>query len=252
MVDVAALNLLFPGQGVLSIESGSGRLGGRLEVVDGVLVSGDLDLVSDDVVITYQGVPLQGDLEVHGTLREKDLAARRFDIRGSTVRLDDMTETGISAKEKEKLEPWYCHLEFEEGVVTLDRPMELESRVRLMMHDTRPVLILLRKFTNRVKWLSLTRNAKEIDGTMDLDFGEGFVAFENLELTGEKVEILGWVQVRNQAKNGRIYARHGHRSAAMAFDGGDGKVVIIGSRRWFDRQQSPPSSGASGTAPEPQ
>jgi len=251
IMDVSALNSLLPGQGVFSIESGSGRLGGRLEAVDGILVSGDLDLVSDDVVITYQGVPLQGDLEVHGRLREKDLAARRFDITGSTFRLDDITETGSSAKEKEKLEPWYCHLEFEEGVVTVGRPLELDSRVRLMMHDTRPVLILLRKFTNEVKWLSLTRNAREIDGTMDLDFGEDFIAFNDLELTGEDVEILGWVHIRNQVKYGRIFARHGRRSAGMAFDGGDGKVVIFGSRGWFDRQEVPPSSGASGPAAEP-
>jgi hypothetical protein len=249
-LDVAALNPLLPGQGMFSIESGSGRLGGRLEVIDGSVVSGDLDLVSDDVVITYQQVPLQGDLEVHGSLREMDLAARQLDVAGSTFRLDDVTKTGSTPKEREELEPWYCHLEFEEGVVTLGRPMELDSRVRLKMHDTRPVLILLRKFTNKLNWLSLTRNAREIDGTMELDFGEGYVAFNDLRLTGENVEILGWVYVRNQVKNGRIYARHGRRAAGMAFDGGDGKVVMVRPRRWFDRQDGPPSSGTPEPVPE--
>jgi hypothetical protein len=249
-MDVAALDSLLPGQGVFSIESGSGRLGGALEVTDGSLVSGDLDLVSDDVVITYQHVPLQGDLEVHGSLREMDLAARQFDITGSTFRLDDVTATGSTPKEREKLEPWYGHLEFEEGVVTFGRPMELDSRVRLKMHDTRPVLILLRKFTDKVNWLSLTRNARGIEATMDLDFGDGFVAFNDLRLTGEDVEILGWVYVRNQVKNGRIYARHGRRAAGMAFDGGDGKVVLIEPRKWFDQQEGRPSSGTLETVPE--
>jgi hypothetical protein len=69
-------------------------------------------------------------------------------------------------------------------------------------------------------------------------------------LTGENVEILGWVYVRNQVKNGRIYARHGRRAAGMAFDGGDGKVVMVRPRRWFDRQDGPPSSGTPEPVPE--
>ena len=107
----------------------------------------------------------------------------------------------------------YCHLEFEEGTVTLDQPVRLDSHVRLQMHDTRPMLVLLRKFTNELKWLTLTRNAKGVDGTMDLDLGEGFVAFENLRLFGEDVEILGWVHIRDGEKYGRVFARHGARSA---------------------------------------
>jgi hypothetical protein len=244
-IDVAALGAFLPGQGVFSIESGSGELGGRLEVADGNLVSGDLDLVSDDIVIQHQGVELHGDLEIHGMLRERDLAARQVDVSGTTFRLDDITETGGTAKQKEKLEPWFCHLEFEEGVATLGRPMALDSRVRLTMHDTRPVLILLRKFTDELGWLSLTRNVKGIDGTMDLDFGTGFVSFSDLELTGENVEILGWVDIRNQTKSGRIYARHGARAAGMAFDEGGGRVVVIAPRRWFDSLQSLQSEGTA-------
>jgi len=117
----------------------------------------------------------------------------------------------------------------------------MDSRVRLTMHDTRPVLFLLRKFTSQLKWLSLTRNVKGIDGTMDLDFGEGFVTVDDLSLTGEDVEILGWLHIRNRQKNGRIFARHGSNAAGVAFDGDKSKVVTIRPRKWYDRQQLPAS-----------
>jgi len=241
-VNVAALDPLLPGQGVLSITSGTGELGGHLEVREGILESGRLDLVADDVVLERQEVPLQGDLAVHVVFAKRALETGRFDVSGTTFRLDDIVNTQPTAKQ-EKLDPWFCNLEFEEGIVTFGTPMALDSRVRVKMHDTRPVVALLRNFTNQLKWLSLTRNAKSIDGTMDLDFGKGFVAVDDLRLFGENVEILGWVHIRDQKKYGRIFARHGARAAGVAFDGGEGKVVTFRPRNWFDKQQGLPSKG---------
>ena len=236
-MNVDALTPLVPGQGVLSIESGTGELGGRLEKRENMSASGRLDLVADDVVLKRQEIPLQGDLEVHVSLTEGDLATGTFDVSGSTFRLDDIAQSGSSQKQQVKLEPWYGHLEIEEGIVTLGTPMTMDSHVRLKMEDTRPVLILLRKFTNELKWLNLTRNVKGLDGTMDLGFGKGYLTVDDLSLTGEGVEILGWVHIRNQIKNGRVFARHGARSAGVAFDDGVGKVVTIKSRRWFEKQE---------------
>ncbi|MEJ2581581.1 MAG: hypothetical protein P8127_08080, partial [Acidobacteriota bacterium] len=239
-VNMDAFNPLLPGQGQISIESGTGELGGRFAIGEDGEISGQLDLVSDDVVIKRLDVPLHGDLAFQAQLNEGDLTTMRFDVSGTTFHLDDITKTGDSVEQQQKLEPWYGHLEFEEGVLTLGTPMAMASGVRLTMHDTRPVLILLRKFTNQLKWLSLTRNAKDIDGTMDLAFGEDFVAVDNLSLTGENVEILGWVHVRDGLKYGRIFARHGARSAGVAFDGSESKAVTIRSRNWFENQPRPP------------
>ena len=241
-VNVAALDPLLPGQGVLSITSGTGELVGHLEVGDGILESGRLDLVADDVVLEHQEVPLQGDLKVHAVFAKRALETGRFDVSGTTFRLDDIVNTQPTAQQ-EKLDPWFCDLEFEEGILTFGEPMALDSRVRVKMHDTRPVVALLRNFTNQLKWLSMTRNAKSIDGTMDLDFGKGFVAVDDLRLFGENVEILGWIHIRDGIKNGRIFARHGVRAAGVAFDGGNGRVVTFRPRHWFDQQQGSPSKG---------
>jgi hypothetical protein len=198
-----------------------------------------LDLVADDVVLKRREIPLHGDLEMHVVLTEGDFPNGTFDVSGSTFRLDEITRSGSTQKEQERLDPWYGHLEIEEGIVTFGTPMTLDSHVRLKMEDTRPVLILLRKFTNEMKWLKLTRNVKGLDGTMDLGFGKGYLTVDDLGLTGENVEILGWVHIRNQIKDGRIFARHGARSAGVAFDDGVGKVVTINSRTWFEKQESP-------------
>jgi hypothetical protein len=243
LVNVAALDPLLPGQGVLSITSGTGELGGHLEVREGILESGRLDMVADDVVLDGQQGLLQGDLAVHVVFARRALETGRFDVAGTTFRLDDMVDPQHTTAQQEKLEPWFCNLEFEEGILTFGEPLALDSRVRVKMHDIRPVVRLLRKLTNQMKWLSMTRNVKNIDGTMDLDFGKGFVAVDDLRLFGENVEILGWVHIRDQKKYGRIFARHGVRAAGVAFDGGGGKVVTFRPRHWFDKQQGSPSTG---------
>jgi hypothetical protein len=237
-MNIDALTPLLPGQGVLSLDSGIGELEARLEKSERKSASGRLDLVADDVILMREEIPLQGDLEVHAVLTEGDLATGTFDVSGSTIRLDDIAQSGSSEKQQVKLEPWYGHLEIEEGILTFGSPMTIDGHVRLAMEDTRPVLILLRKFTNEMKWLNLTRNVKQLDGTMDLGFGEGYLTVDNLDLAGEGVEILGWVHIRDQIKDGRLYARHGVRAAGFAFDQGNGRIVTTKPRRWFDEQRS--------------
>lgn len=236
-INVAALAPVLPGQGMLSIESGTGELGGRLEKKENMSASGWIDLVADDVILKRHEIPLHGDLEMHVSLTEGNVATGTFDVSGSTFRLDDIAQSGASQVEQEKLDPWYGHLGIDEGIVTFGTPMTLDSHVRLTMQDTRPVLILLRKFTDEMKWLDLTRNVKGLDGAMDLDFGKGYLLIDDLDLTGENVEILGWLHIRDQIRNGRIFARHGARSIGVAFDDDVGKIVAIGSRRWFDEQE---------------
>ena len=249
-VNVMAFAPLLPGQGMLSIESGTGELGGRLEFKEGGGAAGQLDLVADDVILNRQDTLIQGDLAVHASLSEGNLTTGRFDVSGTTFHLSDIAKMESSTKKQEKLEPWFGKLEFEEGTVTFGEPMSMDSHVWLTMHDTLPVLILLKKFTDDLKWLSLTRIVKGIGGTMDLSFGKGFVAVDDLDLTGEDVEILGWVHTRNQKKTGRVFARHGRRAAGVAFDEGKSKLILTRPRRWFEKQQRPSSSGSQKAAVE--
>jgi hypothetical protein len=238
-VNAGALQSLLPGQGLLSIESGTGELGALMEFQEGKVSVGRLDLVADDIELKRADVPLHGDLEVHAILSNGDLAMNRFDLSGTTFHLDDIAKSGSTEKQQQKLDPWFGTLEFESGLVSFGRPMMLDSHVRLTMHDTRPVLNLLRNFTNELEWLPLTRNVKGLNGTMDLDFGEDYLEVNELMLTGEGVEILGWLHIRNQVKNGRIFARHGARAVGVAFNEGEGKLIVKQPRKWFEKQQDP-------------
>ena len=85
--------------------------------------------------------------------------------------------------------------------------------------------------------MDLTRNVKNLEGSMDLGFGKGYLTVDDLDLIGEDVEIFGWVHIRDQIKNGEIFARHGASAAGVAFNGDQGNVVKIKPRKWFEKQK---------------
>ncbi len=241
ILDITTFGSLIPPESTLSIESGTGELEARLEVDEERVAAGRLDLTADDIVMRNRDTPFFADLEVHATLAEGDLQAKRFDLSGTTIRLDDIVDRELSEKKQKKLEPWFCDVELERGVVVFGKPMTTEGRVGVKMHDTRPVVALLRDFTGKLKWLSLMPNVKGVDGTMELDFDHGSMLVEDLVLTGEGLEVLGWVHIRDKKPTGRIFAKHGIMAAGMALDQGKRKVILIKPRKWFEEQQSPPS-----------
>jgi hypothetical protein len=184
-------------------------------------------------------MPLYGDLEVHANLAEGNLPTKEFDLSGTTIRLDDIVGQDLSAKQEKRLEAWYCDVELQHGNVTFGKPLEGNGRVRLKMYDTRPVVALLKELGAAPKGLSMMPNIKDVDGTMDIDLGKGRTAVDHLVLTGDKLEVLGWLHILNKKAGGRLFIKYGILAAGVALDGGKGKVHLAQPRKWFEEQQSP-------------
>jgi len=237
--DVSAFNGLMPGESTLSLQSGTGVVEARLEVNRRIAV-GTLDVVAAEIVLKTRDVPLYGDLEVHANLAEGNLPTREFDLSGTTIRLDNIVGEEQSKKKQKKLEAWYCEVELEKGNVTLGKPLVANGQVGLKMYDTRPIVAMLKEIGDPPGWLKLMPNVKDIDGTMNVDFGEGRMAVDDLALTGKKLEVLGWLHILNKKTNGRLYIKHGILAAGIALDDGKGKIHLSKPRKWFDEQQDPP------------
>ena len=245
--DVSAFNGLIPGDSTLFLQSGTGEVEARLEVNDRI-AAGTLDLVAEEIVLKTRETPLNGDLEVHANLAEGDLPAKKFDLAGTTIRLDDIVDEGISERKQEKLEDWFCDVELEQGTVTFGKPMEAEGKVRLKMFDTRPVVAMLKELGTAPKGLSMMPNIKDVGGTMDVGVGKGRTALDDVVLTGEKFEVLGWLHILDKKATGRLFINYGILAAGIALDQGKGKVHLSKPRKWFEEQQGRPPENADPAA----
>jgi hypothetical protein len=159
-----------------------------------------------------------------------------------------MVGEDLSERKQEKLDAWYLDVELLQGHVTFGKPLAANGQVRLKMYDTRPIVAMLKDFGTGPKWLSMMPNVKDVDGTMDVGFGKGRMAVDDLVLTGEKLEVLGWLHILDKKANARLFFKHGILAAGIALDQGKGKVQISKPRKWFEEQQNPPTESVEPAA----
>jgi hypothetical protein len=239
--DVSAFSTLIPEQVAFDLGAGSGMVEASL-VVEEQVASGDLDLVTDDIVVHSGDTSFFGDLEVHAKMAEGDLWQRRFDLSGTKIRLDDIADPSESEKKQARLADWYLGVEVERAEVIFGKPMAANGRVSIEMHDTRPVMAMLRKLGAGPKWLSMAPNIKNVSGAADIGFDADNAGFDDLVLTGDGFEALGWMQVAGPQTDARLFARFKAVAAGVAVDEGKAKIIIAKPRKWFDDQPSGPSA----------
>ena len=239
--DVSTFNTVIPEQGGFALISGTGEIEATLEVNDQV-AEGTLDLVADDIVLETKGTPFLGDLEVHANLAEGDLPAKRFDFSGTTLLLDEIVDPNLSEKKQEKLDIWTCDLEVRSGELIIEKPLSTSADVRLKIHDSRPVVAVLKDLGTGPSWLSLAPNIKQIDGTMKVDIGKGAMVFEDLDMTGDGFEALGWMSVVDKKADGRLFVRFKSVMAGISLDQGKAKIHLSKPRQWFEGQSAAPGN----------
>ncbi len=233
--DVSIFNGFVPGQETLSLESGTGEVEARLEVENRIAV-GTLDLVADDIVLNAKNVPVYGDLDIRANLAEGDLPKRHFNFSGTTIRLDDIVDEALPEKKQKKLEAWFCEIELEEGTVTFGKPMAAAGRIGVKMHDTRPLVAVLKDFGVKLKGMSMMPNIKNIEGSMTMAFGQGHMDVDDINLTGKDLEVLGWLASRDKKMDGRLFITYGILAAGIGLEQGKAKVQLGKPRKWFEGQ----------------
>ena len=66
---------------------------------------------------------------------------------------------------------------------------------------------MIKDVTKQPKWMTLMPNVKNVDGSLNLDMGADHTNVDDLTITGDKLEILGWMHIQKKNNNGRIYAK---------------------------------------------
>jgi hypothetical protein len=246
--DVGTFNTLIPEATALVLESGTGTVQSKLDINDRI-ATGTIDLVAEQVVIDSRDTPIMGDLEVYAKLAEGDLPSKHFDLSGTTIRLDKIVNTELSAKKQGNLDPWFCSVELDSGDLTFGRPMAIDGSVRIGMYDTRPVIALLKRLGTGPKWLSMAPNIKDVDGTLNLSVDRGRLAIDDLVMTGDGFEALGWVEVQDKKADGRIFVRFKSVLAGVSLDQGKAGIHLSKPRAWFDEQTRTPGPSPAAESP---
>ena len=203
-----------------------------------------MDLESKQLRLTTRDIPMQADLGVHLTLTRGDLLERRFEISEATVTVDNaQRDTG----EARKGGPWWCSLQLSQGTVVFARPLAAQGAMALKMRDTRPIVAVINELSKPPKWMSLLPEIENVDGTLNLDMGGATTAVDDVDITGESLQILGWLHLAEKKANGRIYVKYKGFAAGIGLDDGKSSLHPVKPREWFDEQVTRLSLALSGS-----
>ena len=213
--DISTFNALIPEQTALDLESGTGTVESKLEINERVAI-GTLDLVAKEISLETKDTPLvMGDLEVHAKLAEGDLAGQSTSIlSGTTIRLDKIVDKELSDKKQEKLDAWFCDVELEQGEVTFGKPMAADGRVKIEMHDTRPVMAFSNSSVSGPSGCPWRPTSRMSTAPWMSMFGKGYLAFDDLDHDGGRFRGPG-MDARPRQED--------RRPALRQVQGGDGR-----------------------------
>jgi len=235
--DVSVLAELIPPQENFTIRSGAGEVEANLSVDKTGFASGEILLDANAITLDVKGEPMRADLAIDATLHQGDLEAQRFKISDTTVKLDNVVNLAPKKKKKDKpVEPWWCSVEVEQGTVVFKKPLTASGSFNVKMLDTRAVVAMIKDITKPPKWMTLMPNVKNVDGSLNLDMGVDHTNIEDLAITGDKLEILGWMHIQKKNNNGRIYAKYKGLDTGISLDNGKGKLHVSKPRKWFESE----------------
>jgi hypothetical protein len=233
--DISTFNSVIPEQTAFRLESGTGTVEAKLEVLERV-ATGTIDVVAKEISLETKDTPLVGDLKVHAKLAEGDLPAKHFNLEGTTIRLDRITNKELTEKKQKKLEAWFCDVELQQGEITFGTPLAAKGTVKIKMHDTRPIMALLKQLGAGPGWLSMAPTIKNIDGSLDVNVQQNYLAFDELSMDGDGFEALGWMHVDTKKTDGRLFVRFKSVMAGVSIDDDKTKIHLSKPRKWFENQ----------------
>jgi hypothetical protein len=239
--DVGVIGTLLPPPWGLDLASGTGTVSARLAVDADRQASGRLDLESRQLRVKTRGTPIRADLGIHAALARGDLKQRRFEVPEATVTIENVVNETPRKKKKDR-GPWWCSLNLEQATVALGSPLAAQGSITVKMRDTRPIMALIEEFSDPPGWFALVPEVENIDGSLLFAMDGAATTVRDMRITGESLEILGWLRLAHKLATGRIFAKYGILAAGIGLDTGDSSVHIVRPRRWFDSQPTAPSA----------
>jgi hypothetical protein len=235
--DVGVFGALLPPPWGLDLSSGTGTVSAHLAVDAERRASGQFDLESTQIRVKTRGTPIRADLGVHATLARGDLKQRRFEVPAATVTIENVVNEKPRKKDRG---PWWCSLNLEQATVALGTPLAAQGSIAVTMRDTRPIMALIDEFSDPPGWMSLVPEVENIDGSMVFAADGIATAVKDMNITGEALQIEGWLQLAEKKADGRIYAKYKIFAAGIGLDHGKSSIRIVKPRKWFDAQPTAP------------
>jgi hypothetical protein len=229
--DLRTYNRYLPATQV-RVFGGSGLLSGDLQLdAAGQVGAGNVRVRGHQARLQVAGLALAGDLDLDVRLRRADLHDKRFDLSGSTLRLQGV-RYGDGARQRH----WWATLRVPRGRIVAAPAIQADAQMQMQMRDAGPVLAVFAQRSDAPAWLLTLVDAGQLDASGQLRWRKDALWLDRLSAENQRVLLRARLRVGDAGTQGDLYARWGLLGVGVALRGEQRQWHLLGAREWYQRQ----------------
>ncbi|CTP88386.1 hypothetical protein XTPLMG728_1887 [Xanthomonas translucens pv. poae] len=247
--DLRAYNRYLPATQV-RVLGGSGSLSGDLHLdAAGQVGEGNVRVRGRQARLQAAGLALAGDLDLDARLRRAELHDKRFDLSGSTLRVQ-----GVRYGDGGKQRDWWATLRVPQGRIAAAPATQADAQVQMQMRDAGPVLAVFAQRSDAPAWLLKLVDAGQLDARGQLRWSKDALWLDRLHAENQRVSLRARLRVGDAGTQGDLYARWGVLGVGVALRGEQRQWHLLNAREWYERQpawlpEPPPAPAPAASAP---
>ncbi|MFQ5936369.1 MAG: hypothetical protein ACE5LB_08180, partial [Acidiferrobacterales bacterium] len=231
----AVYNSYIPPEACIFIHQGSGRIRSELDFdAKQQTAKGRISFNADKVIAQFTNVTLAGDLKVDARLRNGDVESRTFDMGGTKV---ELRNTYVGAGKLGTDNSWWAQFELPKGKAQFTTPAQLDAKIQMSLRDSRPLVVFLAEKKGVVRWFKNLLTVEDIRARADFKMEGKAVEVTDLEMTGDRFEVLGELDIFARRFAGVFYARLRDLSVAVELTEQKKKWKLSKSKPWFEKRR---------------
>ncbi|NEX18467.1 MAG: hypothetical protein C1943_18165 [Halochromatium sp.] len=212
--DMSTYNAYLPENAPLSLLSGEASLVGDLRLKPDS-AEGQWLLEAEDLQLSLSDSKLSGDLQVEILVRDGSAQDLRFDISGSSLRLDRVQVIGAAGSAQSP--DWHARLQLEDTEVLWQKPMHLDMLADITVRDTRPFVALLDNVRGKHDWIGELLTMEDLAGHVQLAIEGETATIEDAMLSAPELGIHAKGRSTASIREAMLLLRWHNLSGAMEF-----------------------------------
>ncbi|WP_208670719.1 MULTISPECIES: hypothetical protein [Halomonadaceae] len=231
--DLALFNAYLPEDAGIELLSGRAELATQLRL-SGLSASGSLSLRSPDASLAIETQRLHGALSLDTQLTNGDLESMRFDLSGSSLRLDNVR---LESEDGPRVHGWWAHLRIPRGEMTWQQPLALDAQLDLALRDSGLLVDLFVDAARQRQWLRQRLTVSDVYGAASVAIDESAIHLRDLAIRAEPLELLADLALQDRKLEGRLFARYGLLRLGVELEAGRRHWHWRRPRQWYERSQ---------------
>ena len=211
----------------LQLIAGTATTKGGLEINNGV-AKGEMEISGTDVTVSTGSREIETDLRLIAKLSEGDFETRRFRLKDSSLRFENVR---LETEARQTDENWWGELIVERGALVWKKPLEVSGKAVLRMLDVEPLIAMVRDPSKKETRLDEFLNVKNIEGRLLVESHDQKLSIDPLHIDSQGLEIISRMTLSRESIDGRLYAKFKKVAANFEIVNRKAKILGFGGRK---------------------